>query len=43
MKLLTVNEYATKKGITVQAVYGKIKRQTIEVRKFGSTYLVVVE
>jgi len=43
MKLLSVKDYAEKNKISVQAVYGKIKRQTLEVRKFGSTYLVVSE
>jgi hypothetical protein len=43
MKLISVSEYAIKKGVSVQAVYGKIKRQTIEVRKFGNTYLIVQE
>jgi len=35
-----VKDYATRKGITVQAVYDKIKKQKILVKKIGSYTLV---
>ena len=40
MELLTISEYAKKKGCSVQAVYRKIHRGTIEFKKIGSVYLI---
>lgn len=40
MKLLSVFDYAKKKGISVQAVYQKIKRGNLEFQKIGKTYLI---
>jgi len=37
MHLLTVNQYAKLKGISAQAVYGKIKRKKIPVRTIQKT------
>lgn len=37
---LTVKEYAEKKGTTVQAVYQKIARSTVDVKRLGNYILV---
>lgn len=37
---ITVQQYATQKDVTVQAVYGKINRKTIAVKKIGNFILV---
>lgn len=37
---LSVKEYADLKKVSVQSVYGKIKRCTIEVKKIGNLTLV---
>lgn len=37
---LTVKEYSEQKGVTVQAVYQKIARKTLDVKKLGSYILV---
>jgi DNA invertase Pin-like site-specific DNA recombinase len=41
IKLETVHEYASRKGITVQAVYWQIKKGRIKSKKFGSVVMVV--
>lgn len=40
MNYLPVSEYAKKHNITVQGVYKRIERGTVEFKKFGGTYLV---
>jgi excisionase family DNA binding protein len=40
MKFLSILEYAKKKGISVQAVYQKMKRGNLEFQKIGKTYLI---
>lgn len=37
---LTVKEYSEQKGTTVQAVYQKIARGTLDVKKLGNYILV---
>lgn len=37
---ITVQQYAALKNVTVQAVYGKINRKTIAVKKIGNFILV---
>jgi hypothetical protein len=37
---ITVQQYAALKNVTVQAVYGKINRRTITVKKIGNFILV---
>lgn len=37
---ITVQQYATQKNVSVQAVYGKINRKTISVKKIGNFTLV---
>ena len=39
-KYMTVSDYATKKGITVQAVYQKIRRGNLGFKKIGTYTLV---
>ena len=40
MNFIPVSAYAVKHNISVQAVYNRIHRKTIEFKKYGSTYLV---
>lgn len=37
---MTVKEYAMLKKVSVQSVYGKIKRSTLEVKRIGNFTLV---
>lgn len=38
---MTVNEYAEKKGVSVQSVYGKIKRGTLETRELDGVMHII--
>jgi len=42
IKYMPVKDYATKKGVTVQAVYKMIREKRIETKKIG-TYTLVKE
>lgn len=42
VKHMPVKDYALEKGITVQAVYQRIKRGNLEIKKIGSYTLVKV-
>jgi len=42
-KWMTVKEYADMKGISVQAVYQSVNRNTIESKKIGSVVLIKVK
>lgn len=39
-QFLTVKQYAEQKKVSVQAVYGKIKRSTLAIKKIGNFTLV---
>lgn len=41
-KYLTVKEYANLKGVSVQSVYQKVWRGTLEHKKIGSLVLIKV-
>jgi len=37
---ISVKQYADLKNVSVQAVYGKINRNTVEIKKIGNIILV---
>jgi predicted DNA-binding protein YlxM (UPF0122 family) len=40
MNYISVKEYSEKKKVSVQSIYQRIERGTIDFKKFGSVYLV---
>jgi hypothetical protein len=40
MNYIPVSEYAKKHNLTVQGVYKRIERKTVDFKKYGGTYLV---
>ena len=40
---ISVKEYADKEGITVQAVYSRIAKETVKFKKIGNVFLIKKE